>query len=302
MYRMKPSVAPDFGALLPGAVNKTGFVANQRGEKSPEVKLLAHKRTVWLVMGCMGTCFLLMFGVILTMRGGGKDASSSKLQEPIIVEDGFEPGNAKDWKGPVPRQIADSFSKATTHEERLKWVRDPLRVAPLMERFFRDGLAANEKILEIVPMTPASNGALAFQRFQVRLENGKNRLLSVVLTDEGGKVDFECYARHGAATWNDLLSGKASESSEVRVFVEPGFAYMHDFFDDQKWRSILATTPDYEYPLYFYVLRESEVGKKLKEHMDGKQMRATLAIRSVQYSHEKKQFEVTEVLSPSWVR
>ncbi len=302
MYRMKPAVAPDFGSLLPGAVTKTGSVPNQQGEQSPEEKLLAHKRTVWLVVGCMGACFLLMIGVILTLRDRRKDASSSKIQEQTNVEDKFEPGNAEDWKGPVPIQIADSFSKATTHEERLQWVRDGERVAPLMERFFRDGPGANEKILEIVPMPPDSNGALAFQRFQVRLENDKNRLLSVILTDEGGKVDFECYARHGAVAWSDLLSGKASESSEVRVFVELGSAYMYEFSDDQKWRSILATTPDYEYPLYFYVLRDSEVDKKLNEQISDNQIRATLAIRSVQNSHEKKQFEVTEVLSPSWVR
>ena len=302
MYRMKPAVAPDFGSLLPGAVNKTGFVPNQQGEGSPEEKLLAHKRTVWLVVGGMVACFLLMIGVILILRGRSKDASSSKIQEQIIVEEKFEPGNAEDWKGPVPIQIADSFSKATTHEERLKWVRDGERVAPLMERFFHDGPGANEKILEIVPMTPGSNGTLAFQRFQVRLENEKSRLLCVVLTDEGGKVDFECYARHGALAWSDLLNGKASESSEVRVFVEPSSAYMYEFSDDKKWRSILATTPDSENPLYFYVLRDSEVDKKLKEQMDVEPMRATLAIRSVQNSHEKKQFEVTEVLSPSWVR
>lgn len=265
-------------------------------------------KSVWWIRVVAFALFVLMLGagILFYLRQTGEDRQAGEeLASPhkqVIQEDSFNPGNANEWKGPVPRQIAESFSKATTHEERLQWVRDGGRVAPLMERFFRDGPGANEKILEIVPMPPESNGTLTFQRFLVRLENDKDRLLCVVLTDEGGKVDFECYARHGAAAWSDLLSGKASESSEVRVFVEPGFAYMYEFSDDQKWRSIMATTPDYEDPLYFYVLRNSEVDKKLREQTSGNQMRATLAIRSVQNSYEKKQFEVTEMLSPSWVR
>lgn len=229
-------------------------------------------RSVWWIRVVAFGLFVLLLGAGFTLylRQTGEDRQAGEelpsQQKQVIQEESFNPGNANEWKGPVPRQIAESFSKATTHEERLQWVRDGGRVAPLMERFFRDGPGANEKILEIVPMPPESNGALTFQRFQVRMDNDKSRLVSVVLTDEGGKVDFECYARHGAVAWSDLLSGKASESSEVRVFVEPGFAYMYEFSDDQKWRSILATTPDYEYPLYFYVLRDSEVDKKFKEN------------------------------------
>jgi hypothetical protein len=87
----------------------------------------------------------------------------------------------------------------------------------------------------------------------------------------------------------------------VRVFVKGGNYYNHGFADEGKWRHFAATTPDVEMPLDFYVARGSEADEHLVGIASRRQMRATLAIRSVAGSFENRQFEVTKALGPGWV-
>ncbi len=210
--------------------------------------------------------------------------------------------DAADWKGPLPAEIASLFTGATSHEKRLKLIADPARDAYWMEGFFREGPGAAEKVSSVTPMGPASTDTASFERFQVSLEDGGNRLLCVRITGEGGKVDFRSYARFCSESWEDLLSGKTNIAEEARVFIESGTAYLHGHSDDLKWTSYIATSPDLERPLYFYAERDSETDGSLAEITAGGIMRATLAIRSSGVSFRHRQFEVTEVLTAGWVK
>lgn len=256
----------------------------------------------WLVLGGIAIAGLLGLAVIVTMVVRNADHRAAVGKSRIGQTEAFNPGDPNEWKGPLPAEIAERFTKATTNVERLKLVRNPELTAPLMEDFFLNGPGARERILGIARLEPASNGKVSFQRFQVRLEDETNRLLCVVLTDDGGKVDFECYARHGSATWKDLLEGVAPSAGEVRVFVSRGSYYAYGFQDEPTWSSFVASTPDWDVPLYFYARRDSKVDKELRKLTAAGQMRATLAIRSVEGSCRQKQFEITEVLAGGWVR
>jgi hypothetical protein len=243
------------------------------------------------------------FFLIKQLKGssaGMQQASGSGARagsEPI-----FDPGTAEDWKGALPREVAEKFTQAQTVAERLVFVRDPQRVRPALEEFFREGPGAKEVVAKLTPLRMIQSTLFTFQRFEVKMKDGSSRLLCVVLSAEkGAKVDFESYARHGSESWADLLSGKALESEVVRVFVKAGNYYNHGFADEGKWRHFAATTPDVEMPLDFYVARGSEADEHLVGIASRRQMRATLAIRAVEGSFGNRQFEVTKVLGPGWV-
>ena len=126
-----------------------------------------------------------------------------------------------------------------------------------------------------------------FQRFHVKMEDGSSRLLCVVINEEeGARVDFECYARQGSVAWEDLLSGEATEAQVLRVFLKAGSYYNYAFADEMKWRCFVATSPDVERLLYFYVARGAETAKQLAQFTARRSMRATLAVRSVEGSFE----------------
>lgn len=251
----------------------------------------------WLMMGGIMAIMLLAIGATIWLSK--KNDPALEFAKPLETE---MPADALEWQGPLPAQVAENFTKASTQEERLRWVRDPERVAAIMSSFFENGTGAQEKILGLRPMGPGTNGSLAFMRFQARLANGGSRLLAVVLTDEGAKVDFECYARHGSATWQDLLSGKASEASEMRGFLAKEFLYTNQFSDEKQWNCFLITSPDCEELIYAYAARGSETDKALSELGNAGDIRVTLALRSVGDSFQKRQFEVTQLVSASWVR
>jgi hypothetical protein len=206
----------------------------------------------------------------------------------------------EEWQGLLPRQVAQRFNDATTYEERLKWVRDPEDNALLVENFYNNGAGAKEKILELKQMDTVGTDKFIIHRFQARLDGGTSRLLSVVQMGNRAYVDFKAYARHCSSRWEDLLSGAAPAAAEVRVFLDLGTAYMNQYADEEKWTSYTATTPDWEMPLYFYAARGSRTDEALRALTSRGTQRATLSIRANDGSHEKKQFEIVELLAAGW--
>ena len=206
------------------------------------------------------------------------------------------------WTGPLPKEVAEKFSLAGTTAERLKWVRDPTRVTPLVEAFYGEGgLGSQEEVVDLKPMKPVNTPDFAYQRFQVKLKGGSSRLLAVIPGADGAKVDFECYARHGSASWPALLAGKATEAEVVRVTIKPTVHYKHTFADEDTWRAFIANSPDLEDPIYLYVRRGSKEEKRLINFRSRSPVRASLAIRSINDSHQQRQFEVTAIHGRGWV-
>jgi hypothetical protein len=206
----------------------------------------------------------------------------------------------EEWQGLLPLQVAERYIDATTNEERLRWVRDPEENAPLLEDFYQNGAGAKEKITELKQMEPVSTEKFLIHRYQVRLADGANRLLCVVQIDNRACVDFKAYARHCSSKWQDLLSGSASAAAEVRVFLDAGNAYMHQYADEAQWTCYTATTQDWEMPLFFFAEHGSKTDEALRDLTRGRSQRVTLAIRSKDNSHEKKQFEIVELLAAGW--
>ena len=248
----------------------------------------------------------LLLGLILLFflrpaHETGNAPSKESLAAPAFGKEGSL-ADPNDWQGPLPAEIARLFTTAQTHAQRLELIADPVKDGYWMERFFREGGGAKEKVSTLTPMGSVNTDRTSFERFQVSLEDGGNRLLCVIVSTRGAKVDFRSYARFCSESWEDLLSGRSKIAEEVRVFIEPGSAYLHEFSDDLKWSSYIATSPDTPEPLYFYAARDSETDMELAEMTGGTAMRATLAIRSTGESSRHRQFEITDVVAAGWVK
>jgi hypothetical protein len=257
------------------------------------------KFPIWLaVLG-----FLLVAGTLtafLILRSGQR-ANAGKTAKRVMADQTFDSGSLKDWKGELPMKAAEGFIRAKSDEERLRFVRDPERVAPIMRSFFSEGPGAKESPAALVPLRSLQTREMAAEEFRVDFADGGNRLVCVVLADDSAKVDFECYARHGSVSWDDLLSGKAEFAGEVRLVVSAESYYNFGFSDDRKWSSFAARSPDVPIDLVLYAELGSDAEKILSEVTAGGSALTTLAIRGVQGSHKHRQFEVTEVLARSWV-
>lgn len=265
----------------------------RRGGRRPG---LVQVKKEWVISALIGALLLMAvagFWVLGRMHSGGNEGL-------MVVDRSAASTPLEKWHGPIPSVVAERFVEAKSHEERMGLIRNPGQVGPTMEAFFKSGPGATERIQGFQWLTNGSSGGLAFETYTVELANSPARLLSVSVDPQGAKVDFECYARWGSVPWGDLLSGKAPEAAEVRVILEPGGYYLYAFSDEQKWLHFKATSPDLPETLDFYLDREDPSARDIQ----GSQSRffpATLAIRSVNGSEKRRQFEVTAVKALEWV-
>ncbi|MFZ9937301.1 MAG: hypothetical protein ACO3JG_09615 [Luteolibacter sp.] len=240
---------------------------------------------------------LLAALVVLNRR----PAAPPKVAGPVTApaELPGEPSAAA--QGEPALAVAKRFTSATSQEERLKCVRQADEVAAQMADFFNRGPGAHEKVEAVVPMGPVVVGELNYESFRVRMTDGKMRILGVVPTGDGAKVDFHAYARHGSQPWSAMVSGEAKEAAEMRVLVQLGNYYNFGFDDEQRWQNFTATSPDLEQPLQFYLERNNPAIAQLREVSPVRPTRVTLAIRPVADSHLNGQFEITRCLNLGWV-
>jgi hypothetical protein len=245
---------------------------------------------------------LATVGVLVFKARHAAPAQDAGPKPKLVADSPLLDSRKGNWKGGSPREVAERFLAATTDEERLRWVKDPLATADIMKRFYQDGPGKTLKVTKLtqLPQNIASQDSHA--RFAVSMDDGSARLLCVPFHENGeGKVDFKCYSLYGTATWKALLDGSATKSDEVRVIIERSNYYNGEFTDEKKWLSLVATSPDLEDIAYFYVPRDRpEMGRLLSDPLKGG-ARFTLGIESIGKSYERRQFAITRALRGGWL-
>lgn len=199
------------------------------------------------------------------------------------------------------RAVAENFTRATTQAERMKWVRQPEAVAAVMEEFFSSGKGSREVIAKIDAISPGTAGDLVYERFAATMVDGTRRLLCLVPTAGGVRVDFKAYARHGSVAWSDLLGGQAKEAGEMRVFLDKGDYYNFGFKHEVRWQCLTVTSPDLDVPVWLYLARTDPALKMLEAINSRQPVRVTVAVRAVGDSHLRRQFEIVGVHAADWV-
>ena len=298
----------------PGAWKVDPVTSRLADQKNPE-KTFGSERTVWSfntkvrVVGLV-VALLVGCGMAVAWFVNKQIARRSAVGPAVEVVPEFSEAAAREkWVGPSPRRIADAFLAAKTNEERLKWVRDPEQIAPILADWYATGPGSREVVeslllRQIPPNTSRINltSPPEHARFLVRMKDGERRQLSILRTPEGGKIDFACFIRHGSAPWPAILSGEVAEA-DVRVLVMPDAYHNFNYLDETKWRSFVLSSPDLDERIHLYApvdlpnLREMPRGW-LKEPR-------SMFLRIKQTSREnlaRKQFELVEILAPGWTQ
>jgi hypothetical protein len=241
---------------------------------------------------------LLMFGVLGIRHWSQPD----RVGEPAPrVEARKQTAPPVVWQGQQPGQIADKFLAATTPQERLRWVRQPGAVADLMERFYRDGPGATEKVADFQKMPQGATDDQIFERFTVTMTDGSKRLLCVPFDESGAGVDFKSYARHCSAPWSAVLAGTAPKADEMRVFLQQGSYYNYAFADEREWLCLLATSPELENPIHLYARKDNPDLLLFLQNPPQQPQRYTIALENTGQGHLNRQWQLTRVITTGWV-
>lgn len=164
------------------------------------------------------------------------------------------------------------------------------------------------KVKDVRYLGSLDSRALQLEGVLVDFANGRNRL-ALISPDPSGtwQVDFDAFDRYSTPAWDELLSGK-EQSGTVRIFISPDSYYNDEYADDSKWVCYGLASPDNETLMFGYVPKDGELHQLLGKVLSAdpvtgkanrKATRMTLEIRH-DPSAEKRQFEITRVLSDEW--
>lgn len=261
----------------------------------------------WAVL--LFSLFIVVTALILWWHGQNKPASvvlKQQTQQKLIEnapkeEQYWDPGKAEDWKGALPAQVAEHFTKAKTHAERIKWVREPAVVDGIMQDFFQNGPGKTEHVRKLSPIGGVSSGGAAYDRFVATMDDGSTRQVNVVLNEQVAKVDFKSYVGYSSCHLNDLLEGKVKHQVEIRVTLNKGNYYNYDYVDEQKYQCYIGISPVDDNPCYFYCLKDSLDQDKLLELTSKGYSRATIEIMAQGEGYKRRQFMIQRFLAAGWV-
>ncbi|MDB4406753.1 hypothetical protein N9134_00955 [Akkermansiaceae bacterium] len=132
------------------------------------------------------------------------------------------------------------------------------------------------------------------------MEDQPARLVAVVETEEGPKVDWDAYIRYGDKSWDDVFSGKV-EKATVMVHLKPSDYYDHQFSNSEKFSGYAITTPDSDRGLYGYVERDSPLDRALQHSIIAGPGRNTIEISINRESLEYSQVRISGIQAIGWV-
>lgn len=197
--------------------------------------------------------------------------------------------------------VARAFVEVTDVEKRMPYVLNPELIEEHLARYPEQ--ARSHPVTGFKAMGHSDLGGRAVSSFAVSFADNSFRLLSVVETADGQKVDWDSYARYCSASWEDLFSGSATEA-DVRVFVRPGDYHVGQFRDRSHWTCFKLETPDCDRIIYAYARAGSEMSKRMQTYvMKNRSLRQhmTLKIRSAEGSGKDALFVVEELVAMGWV-
>ncbi|MFK7909823.1 MAG: hypothetical protein AB8F34_04390 [Akkermansiaceae bacterium] len=198
-------------------------------------------------------------------------------------------------------EVACAFAAETDVIKRLPYVRNPEITKEHLPNYSEQARTHSAKDIKLMGHSELNGKAVT--AYAAGFEDGSFRMLTVVQTDDGPKVDWDCYARYCSASWQDLFSGKA-ESAEVRVFVRPGDYHVGQFRDRTKWTCFKLETPDSDRSIYGYAPAGSPLSKRMQTYVmksRGFRQHMTLKIKSVNDSGKDALFVEDQLLAMGWV-
>ncbi len=235
-----------------------------------------------LVLAIIGT-------VVILQKGGGKDGDASAQ-----VADGMGEGIE------AAEEVARAFVAETDPAKRLQWVRNADEVKTRLAEYSDEARSEVGEIEKI--LGHQSDGGRSVTGFVVAFPSENLRLLELVGTPDGPRVDWDAYARHGTASWEDLWSGKAKQAV-MRVFCEPSTERPQPFEDQEKWTCFRLSSPDLPQAALGFAAVGSVREERMKQVILGTpKYRQRFTLEIVRHAGKDEPiFEITRCLAVGWI-
>jgi hypothetical protein len=296
---LKPALTPDNVWSSHRLRRRQKAARRQDAEAGADFAAAPARRFSWLSVAAGGAGLVLVAALLTALAV----QFLTKPKKPPGVSITPEAA-AEQWQGATPSEVRDGFLAAKSHSDRMQWVRSPAVVEPLVSAFYSTGPGSREKVTDFLsvplPSFDSALPALEIARYGVLTEDGGRRLISIVRTTDGAKLDFHTYSRHTSAPWPDILTGRASKA-EVRIFVSPGRYHAAPFESSADWLPVVGGSPDVGADLLLYVRRGTPECAAIEAALPAAPQRVTISIAPAQESWKQRQFQITDFHAMEWL-
>lgn len=328
----------EVGAPLMAPIQKVSFAAGPVADKKPPMRRQRRVKDlngggsegakggggvdwVGLVRTVVVWCFcfaLIAGGVFLFLRSTGpvpgevvvvaSDVGREVLEVPSLLLEGSggEEGVAGEVFGGGEEELLAEvapmvrrFLEASSVEEVLAVVDDPLDVAAKLQREFPEGVISPLGFTGFSPNAGVVYGE-GFVAVMVLTGDGEKRRMYFTEGGEGLKIDWESWVGWSELGWGEILKEKPTEPVLVRVLCEAVRFYGSAFKDEGEWVSYRLISPDGKDTLYGYAKRGGVVDEELGAVGRGGAVAVTLRIRFPEGAVSAAQVEVDELLGFGW--
>ena len=198
-----------------------------------------------------------------------------------------------------------SFLNAKTVDEKLKYVRDPKRVGPLMKAYyaktgyqpegFEDVREKELSFNERYATTSVFTGDFSDRVITVRR--------SIVKGADTYRVDWESWMGYGEKTPAEMRKEKPTTPFVLRVILMGDDYYNYHFSDPEKWLSFRLDVGNEREFFYGYIAKDSQLYKQVTEEMAWPWTEfLVVKVAYPKNARSQRQVEITEIIeSEDWI-
>ena len=154
---------------------------------------------------------------------------------------------------------AVEFLTANTLDERLSWVRQPDRVAPLMREYYSRAEVTHPEFKTVLGRANLTVGGR--EVVTVSFQSMRNDNLAIaLLRDEGDDrflVDWESFVCYSEMPASEFLEKKPTTPTTFRLYAELSDYYNYGYSDSSKYQSLVLKDRDDTFALYGYAPRDA---------------------------------------------
>jgi len=162
-------------------------------------------------------------------------------------------------------RVITNFLAAKTVEEKVKFVRHPERILPLMKGYYERHQLEPLTFKETSEYHIASLEQRPFMALKVEVEEGEGVAVLVEDLPDGMLVDWESYVCYEPITPEKYVEEKPTKPYSFRVYAQKDYFHAYEFSDESKFECYRLTFRDSETILYGYVQRGEVTDQKFRE-------------------------------------
>lgn len=199
-------------------------------------------------------------------------------------------------------QAVTNYLASSSVEDRLRHVRNPERVAPLMRDWYREQPLEPEEIINLGAFTPVTLDKGSFWVVAVETLSGGRKLLVEQTREDDGRVDWEMDVCYQPMDWDRFVNESPEGKFEFRVLVRADNFYVYEFQNQAEYRSFRLTTLGSEEHLYGYVPRGSVTDERILSLL-GKRLRTAPMILELEFLPDvkaRRSVVISDVVSATW--